>query len=297
MGKLGKGCSIEDHVLYGMCRDRNCFQRALFEKTAMAANDRLRLRGYQPKTFFANELLRAERERLKGKYQYPKDLDGQAAGVEGEEVEEDEEDLSLRLRKESASDRYLVSAWPMLPEPIYAMTALYAAAVFNDLPTIKKLGEMGINPNVAQPDTGYTPLHIAAIKRYHQAVYYLLHYFHNPQSSAGAGNQHHWLNINARDLHGNTALHYASRQGCEEVVAMLCQEEDIDPEVTNDFGQRPLDIIGNHQVFSYLKLAMERNALKRELASIQKLPVASAAATTTAALRTSRRSQRSTQKQ
>ncbi|RYH05372.1 ankyrin repeat protein, partial [archaeon] len=43
-------------------------------------------------------------------------------------------------------------------------TPLYAAVIFGDIPTIQKLGAMGIDPNEQQGDTGYSPLHIGVIK-------------------------------------------------------------------------------------------------------------------------------------
>lgn len=222
MSQMGQSCNVEQHVLYGMCTDKHCLRRALFEKAAVAGNDRLRLGGYAAR---------------------PAKLKGSHAAV-------------------------LEAAEGLLSAPIYAMSALYAAAVFNDLATIARMGELGINPNTPQADTGYTPLHIAVIKKHNKAVYHLLHYFHNPAILQPADK--HWLDINAADHAGNTSLHYASQLGAVDIVAMLCQEEDIDVALCNGYGQTALDMIGNHAVYSYIQLAAERNRLKNELAVVRK---------------------------
>jgi hypothetical protein len=48
MGALagfGFGCSRQEHVLYGMCQDKNCCKRALWEQTAITLKDLGRIRG------------------------------------------------------------------------------------------------------------------------------------------------------------------------------------------------------------------------------------------------------------
>lgn len=256
LAKLGQGCDVEQHVLFGMCRDKQCLRRALFERSSIAAQDRLRLRGYRPTDFLANQIRRAEQERLRGKYKYPASVYGR---------EEDADADNARERKDTADDIVMAAAWPLLPAPVYALTPLYAAVAFNDLATIKALGEMRINPNLPQPDTGYAPLHIGAIKKHAQAVYYLLHHFHHDSEREERGQTESWLDVNAKDLRGNTALHYASRLGAQEVVAMLCQEKDIDPLAKNANGETPVDLMGNHAVYSLLQLAVQRRSLEEEL--------------------------------
>lgn len=166
-----------------------------------------------------------------------------------------------------------------LPEADLAVTALYAAVALNDLPTLHRLGDLQINPNIPQKDTGYTPLHIGVIKKHRQAVYLLLHYFHYEEAEEDVKQQNRnqtlkairkknsWLDINAKDNYGNTALHYASRLGDVETVAMLCGERETAVDIRNVYGETALDLAPSHphSVFSYLKLAQERNDLLRRL--------------------------------
>eukprot|EP01039_Chlorochromonas_danica_P007785 gene7785-8596_t len=169
-----------------------------------------------------------------------------------------------------------------LPEADLAVTALYAAVALNDLPTLHRLGDLQINPNIPQKDTGYTPLHIGVIKKHRQAVYLLLHYFHYEESDKDDVTQQNqkqtnqmktirrknsWLDVNAKDNYGNTALHYASRLGDEEIVAMLCGERETAVDICNAHGETALDLAPSHPhaVFSFLKLAQERDNLRRRL--------------------------------
>jgi ankyrin repeat protein len=160
------------------------------------------------------------------------------------------------------------------------MSPLYCAVAFHDLETIKTLGELRINPNLIQEDTGYTALHIAAIKNHIEAVYILFHYFRNLDDIDIRNSNNikekeknkmksSWLDINIQDKKGNTALHYACKLGHEQIVAMLCQEEDINLGLHNQFKQTPLDLIGNHAVYSYLMLAKEKQEITKELCQIQ----------------------------
>jgi ankyrin repeat protein len=212
-----------------------------------------------------------------------------------------------------ASSSILGASLELLPAPIDAMSARYAAMVFNDLPAIRQLFALHVNPNTPQPDTGYTPLHIGVMKHHTKAVYLLLHHFHHSddrEKGAGSPSQasstdniwksgsnsrnlrtaagmdtldsqiprsyesmktvrrrQRWLDINATDHNGNTPLHYASSLGYEDIVAMLCQEEDIQADKCNNLGEVPLDMAygGCHQVFTLIRLAVDKKKLEEEI--------------------------------
>eukprot|EP01031_Cornospumella_fuschlensis_P025001 gene25001-30201_t len=292
LGVLGIGCVLEQHVVYGMCSDLKCIQRAMFEKTTLNASDVQRLGGYplpaasdrimsptspssrashfsppsSPKSRTSHSPAPSSSQSLRGG---ASERDGSAGWAKGSSrAGLSSVGSSVRSTRAGPGDSRLLEAMaPLLPTPVFSMTPLYAAVIFGDIPTIRKLGAMGINPNEEQPDTGYSPLHIGVIKNQMKAVYHLLHNFHNSNIIEPGSKQ--WLNINAVDHKGNTALHYASRFNRKEICGMLCQEDDLDVYVVNNQGERALDVIGGHEVFTLIKFCQERIELSQQLKVLQ----------------------------
>ena len=65
----------------------------------------------------------------------------------------------------------------VIPDPIYEMTALYAAAFKGDMATIHKLSELGVNPNIKNKINGYTALHAAVFRSKKESVFQILDSF------------------------------------------------------------------------------------------------------------------------
>lgn len=149
----------------------------------------------------------------------------------------------------------------LIADPLYKMTALYTAAFKNDTTTIEKLSTHGggVNPNVQQEESGYTALHIAVARKNAKAVYSLVNCFRGT------------IDLHRQDyVRGETPLHIASRQGYIEITSILCQEESCDPRsVPNFAGQYPLDMVGNHQCFQYIKTAIERNEVLDQIRQLK----------------------------
>jgi hypothetical protein len=65
----------------------------------------------------------------------------------------------------------------VIPDPIYEMTPLYAAAFKGDMATIHKLSELGVNPNIKNKINGYTALHAAVFRSKKESVFQILDSF------------------------------------------------------------------------------------------------------------------------
>lgn len=51
---------------------------------------------------------------------------------------------------------------------------------------------------------------------------------------------------------------------------MLCQEDDLDVHVVNHQGERAMDVIGGHEVFTLIKFCQERIELSQELQKLRR---------------------------
>jgi ankyrin repeat protein len=65
----------------------------------------------------------------------------------------------------------------MVSDPSYNLTALYAAAYAADIDSIQKLAVLGVDPNICNPSTGYTALHVAVSRCHYNAVVALINEF------------------------------------------------------------------------------------------------------------------------
>lgn len=146
----------------------------------------------------------------------------------------------------------------LLPEAEYAVEPLYAAAYNGDLPAIRSLAKLEIDPNRTHPASGYTALHAAVFKCKLDAVVALLGCFRGR------------LRLDVQDKQGDTALHVASRMGFVEITAAICDEESCDPRcVVNKVGKYPIDAIRSHKVFQMIKVCQTRNELMAELKALK----------------------------
>ena len=207
-----------------MCLDKQCCHRALFEQTTLVTNDVPRLAG------FSNEIM------------------GKRFNRHEDDKLDDEMVLSRRMLE-------------LLPTPIYPMNALYSAVQGDNLAAIRKIGEMKVNPNVKQRDTGFTALHIAATQGKADAVLAIIDAF--PTS----------LVANPVDFNGNTPLHLASMKGYPEVVSILCDLDQCDPvRYVNKKGETALDLARTHEIFQYISCAILKRNLEKELKEAKALP-------------------------
>jgi ankyrin repeat protein len=149
----------------------------------------------------------------------------------------------------------------LIEEPVVKMTALFTAAMANDVKTIDMLSTLGggVNPNVQQPETGYTALHMAVSRRHDEAVYALVNSFSRT------------IDLQRQDyIRGETPLHLASRNGFNDIVAILCDSELCDPAAVRDNrGQLAIEVNANHKCFQFIRAATERNVLMNELAILK----------------------------
>ncbi|CAK7564670.1 MAG: hypothetical protein SEPTF4163_002569 [Sporothrix epigloea] len=84
--------------------------------------------------------------------------------------------------------------------------------------------------------------------------------------SDGAG----YLDINARDKDGNTALHLAATQGRTQVVRLLLEQKDINDALPNAQSRLPLDVARNPEIFQLLQLSRSLFA-ERKVNEVQDL--------------------------
>lgn len=162
--------------------------------------------------------------------------------------------------KENISDDIILSEarTNILPDAVYEMDALYAAAYKGDVEVIKTLAKHHANPNVKHKEYGFTPLHVATFKCQLYAVQCLLDSFRGI------------IRLDIQDKQGDTALHIASRLGYDQIANLICDEESCDPYCCkNRFQEYPIDINKNHKVWQHIKAAIDRNALKKELEELR----------------------------
>jgi hypothetical protein len=161
---------------------------------------------------------------------------------------------------------------PLLPKPIFRLSALYTAAYNNDVDTIRKIAEIpDINPNELNPENGYTALHIAVAQDNLDAAQEIV-----------IGWIEKGLDINLRDgITGNTALHLACMKLNKQMVMILCQEDSCDPLLyKNKKGELAQDICFiqkvrhnntniSHEIWQIIKVTVDRNVLQYELKRLQ----------------------------
>jgi ankyrin repeat protein len=106
------------------------------------------------------------------------------------------------------------------------------AILYGPLDCVKKLLEMGVDPNVVD-ELGRAPLHLAAQAGYREVVKLLLDYGADP---------------NLRDGRGRTPLHYAVVR--DNYIVMLLLESGANPDIADDSGTTPLHTaahVGNYE--------------------------------------------------
>ncbi|CAG8537472.1 33448_t:CDS:2 [Racocetra persica] len=66
-------------------------------------------------------------------------------------------------------------------------------------------------------------------------------------------NYSHIIDVNQRDQHGNTALHYAAKSGRIDVLELLLKQKYINDTITNNEGKQPVEVAKNREVTSFLE--------------------------------------------
>lgn len=61
------------------------------------------------------------------------------------------------------------------------------------------------------------------------------------------------IEINQRDQHGNTALHYAAKSGRIDLVELLMKQKYINDTITNHDGKQPVEVAKNREVTNFLE--------------------------------------------
>ncbi|ETS78529.1 hypothetical protein PFICI_10591 [Pestalotiopsis fici W106-1] len=64
-----------------------------------------------------------------------------------------------------------------------------------------------------------------------------------------------YVDVNARDKDGNTALHVAATSGRGHIVRLLLEQKDINDAIANNQGKLPLDVARNPEIFQQLQLS------------------------------------------
>ncbi|CAG8795297.1 9452_t:CDS:2, partial [Dentiscutata erythropus] len=63
----------------------------------------------------------------------------------------------------------------------------------------------------------------------------------------------HIIEINQRDQHGNTALHYAAKSGRIDIIDLLMKQKYINDTITNHEGKQPVEVAKNREVVNFLE--------------------------------------------
>lgn len=106
----------------------------------------------------------------------------------------------------------------------------------------KWLLKQGLNPNITEPATRKTALHLAVIYKRLDFVRVLLR------------NEKIITNPNAVDTDGDTPLHYASRYGLYSIAKELLKRNDIQVDISNDAGYTPSSLAVISGVFPIIRL-------------------------------------------
>lgn len=156
--------------------------------------------------------------------------------------------------------QYSQAMLQLLPDAVYDITPLYAAAYKGDVPLIMKLAKLKVNPNVQHPESHYSPLHAAVFRCQTDAVQFLLDEFRGT------------IRIDLQDLNGDTPLHIASRMGYVPIVTSLCNEERMDPSAKlNKAKEKCIDITKSHKIFQTIKICQDSMDLQLELKRLRSI--------------------------
>ena len=148
-------------------------------------------------------------------------------------------------QEDEALTRFLVSVGADLNYTGFREgSILMLAAYSGELDKIALYLELGADVNVAMPDGGETPLHMAAVTGRTEAAKALLQAGAEPNRHVGSDKQSDMFNGGAK-LWGETPLHYAAAYGDTEMIeAMLTAG--ADKNLTNALGEKPLAYAGRH---------------------------------------------------
>lgn len=105
--------------------------------------------------------------------------------------------------------------------------AIFVAAEANDVKTLKRLLDGGMDPNVKDYDREATPLHWAANKGHVEAIELLI--------DSGA-------NVNAQNKRGRTPIHALIEMKFYKIVLWLIKYCGGDPFIEDVRGLRPYDL-------------------------------------------------------
>ena len=140
------------------------------------------------------------------------------------------------------------------------------------------------NPNISNSD-GYTPLHVAMIKKDFETAVILLHHSQcNPNIQDLTGNtplhiaiigksfaniksflNHKNIDLNIQNINGNTPLHEAvMRQVPVDVVEGLTLHKSCNPNIANNAGMTPLQIAADFEELNYAEVIITSGKCSHE---------------------------------
>lgn len=122
-------------------------------------------------------------------------------------------------------------------------TAAISRAIRETSENANRASISSINAASYGPLDDTTVLHLAIQCAENDVVEYVL--------SDGAN----YVDVNARDKDGNTALHVAATSGRGHIVRLLLEQKDINDAIANNQGKLPLDVARNPEIFQQLQLS------------------------------------------
>lgn len=144
----------------------------------------------------------------------------------------------------------LIAARASLPQRgANGFTAMHWAAEYGHSTIVSQLLKAGAAP-ADRSDSGWTPLHRAALDGHVAVVSALLNSSKNKTNGAST------YPVTERDMHGDSALHDAARNGHLEVAKMLVAAR-APMDVPNQAGQTPHDVAskaGRSDVAEFLRI-------------------------------------------
>jgi len=143
---FGFGCSMQQHILYGVCLDGKCGKRAYFEKLMVDCNDSSRILG---------DPLEAERLEL------------------SKELNILTEQISITRQNAMLPSTIIVN------DNSASLTPLHIAAQKGDLETIKTLATVDNDVNAIDSSLGRTAVHFAVARNNVEALRYIVGAFHD----------------------------------------------------------------------------------------------------------------------
>ncbi|XP_014776763.1 E3 ubiquitin-protein ligase MIB2 isoform X2 [Octopus bimaculoides] len=140
-------------------------------------------------------------------------------------------------------------------------TALHHAVLVCNLPAVMILISRGSDVNGKDRDD-LTPLHLAALKgkEWKEVVAALL-------QAKGQS-----VNVNQRDIIGQTPLHYACSRGDTKTVHLLLNHTDISVNMVDNYGATPLDIAVREQHYDVVTLMLSQVSVKMEMNYMKMTP-------------------------